>query len=365
MADNVTRGAGNLTDSVDGSESGDVTGPVQPTGAGRAVPAEAAEPSPAAAARRPGLRNFWHTGGPFAVFVALFALVAILQPSFLSGGFSILAVQATSILLVALGQAMVLHVGSIDLSQAALAIFAAIVLALTLGPLGVVAPVLCLVLVTLVGAVNGLLVAYTQVPSFALTLGTLGVLQAVSLVVSGATTVYASANTELLAPLFGAALALLPMAFWIAVILAALLWVLLRRTAVGQAMTAVGLNESGALFAGIRTRWVKVLAFALSGLLAGFAGIMIIAQAGAASSFGLGSDLLLPGIASAMVGGTAITGGRTNPLNVIFGALTITLIPIGAAAVGVPPQAQSLVYGLVIIVAVALTMSRARGEIVK
>ena len=70
---------------------------------------------------------------------------------------------------------------------------------------------------------------------------------------------------------------------------------------------------------------------------------MIIAQAGAASSFGLGSDLLLPGIAAAIVGGTAITGGVTNPLNVIFGALTITLIPIGAAAVGVPPQAQSLV----------------------
>jgi len=170
---------------------------------------------------------------------------------------------------------------------------------------------------------------------------------------------------DLLAPLFGSALAGLPMAFWLAVILAALLWVLLRRTAVGQAMTAVGLNESGAIFAGIRTRWIKVLAFALSGLLAGVAGIMIIAQAGAASSFGLGSDLLLPGIAAAIVGGTAITGGSTNPLNVIFGALTITLIPIGAATLGVPPQAQSLVYGLVIIIAVALTRSRASGEIVK
>ena len=130
-------------------------------------------------------------------------------------------------------------------------------------------------------------------------------------------------------------------------------------------MTAVGLNESGAIFAGMRTRWIKVLAFALSGLLAGVAGIMIIAQAGAASSFGLGSDLLLPGIAAAIVGGTAITGGVTNPLNIIFGALTITLIPIGAATLGVPPQAQSLVYGLVIIIAVALTRSRASGEIVK
>ncbi len=326
---------------------------------------ESTPDQPPAAKRRFAPRNLWQTVGPFAVFVILFAIVAVLQPDFVGGGLGILAVQATSVLLVALGQAMVLHVGSIDLSNAAIAVFAAILLALTLGPLAAAAPVVCLVAAALIGAVNGLLVAYTQVPSFALTLGTLGILTAASLVVSGATTVYAESNSELLAPLFTAGIIYLPGAFWVAVVLAALLWVLLRRTSVGQAMTAVGLNESGAIFAGMRTRWMKVLAFALSGLLAGFAGIMIIAQAGAASSFGLGSDLLLPGIAAAIVGGTAITGGVTNPLNVIFGALTITLIPIGAAAVGVPPQAQSLAYGLVIIIAVALTTSRSRGDIVK
>jgi ribose transport system permease protein len=325
----------------------------------------APEPSPPQR-RRFAPRNLWQTIGPIAVFVVFFIIIAVLQPDFVGGGgLGILAIQATSVLLVALGQAMVLHVGSLDLSNAALAILAAILLALMLGPLAAVAPILCLVIVTVVGAINGLLVAYTQVPSFALTLGTLGIVQAASLVISGATTVYVTDNADLLSPLFGAALAGIPMAFWIAVILAALLWFLLRRTKVGQSMTAVGLNESGAIFAGIRTRWIKVLAFALSGLLAGVAGIMIIAQAGAASSFGLGSDLLLPGIAAAIVGGTAITGGSTNPLNVIFGALTITLIPIGAATLGVPPQAQSLVYGLVIIIAVALTRSRASGEIVK
>jgi ribose transport system permease protein len=327
---------------------------------------EATPESPTPARRRFAPRNLWQTIGPIAVFVVFFAIIAALQPDFVGGGgLGILAIQATSVLLVALGQAMVLHVGSLDLSNAALAILAAILLALMLGPLAAVAPILCLVVVTVVGAINGLLVAYTQVPSFALTLGTLGIVQAASLVISGATTVYVTDNADLLAPLFGAALAGLPMAFWIAVVLAALLWLLLRRTAVGQSMTAVGLNESGAIFAGMRTRWIKVLAFALSGLLAGVAGIMIIAQAGAASSFGLGSDLLLPGIAAAIVGGTAITGGATNPLNIIFGALTITLIPIGAATLGVPPQAQSLVYGLVIIIAVALTRSRASGEIVK
>jgi ribose transport system permease protein len=314
-----------------------------------------------------GARTFrparaWQTVGPFAVFVVLFALVAILQPNFISGnGLTITATSATAILLVALAQAMVLHVGSIDLSNAAMALFSAILLAKMLGPLGVLAPILSIAIVTLVGVVNGLLVAYTQVPSFALTLGTLGIMQAASLVVSDSTTVYVTGNGDLVSALFQNAIGGLPMMFWVAVVLAVLLWALLRFTVIGQSLTAVGLNESGALFSGLRTKPLKVTAFALSGLLAGFAGAMIIAQSGSASSTGLGSDLLVPAIASAIVGGTAITGGITNPINVVFGALTVTLIPIGATAVGIPSEAQSLVYGLVIVVVVALTTTRGRG----
>lgn len=311
-------------------------------------------------------RNLLQTFGPFGVFIALFALVAVLQPAFVGGGgFRILAVQASTILLIALGQAMVLHVGSIDLSNAAMAILSAIVLALTLGPLAGGSLVVSIGLVTMIGAINGLLVAFAQVPSFALTLGTLGIVQAASLLASDATTVYASGNSEVLQPLFGTAIAGLATAFWVGVLLAVLLWAVLRFTRVGQGMTAVGLNETGALFSGLRTKLLKVAAFTISGFLAGVAGVLIIAQAGAASSFGLGSDLLIPGIAAAMVGGTAITGGVTNPINVVFGALTIALTPIAAAAVGVTSQAQSLVYGLVIIIAVALTMGRNRHRIVK
>lgn len=316
--------------------------------------------------RRLRLLHLWQVAGPVAVFVGLFALVAALKPAFAGGGgLSILAVQATPILLIALGQALVLHVGSIDLSAAAMAVLSAILLALTLGPLAAAAPLLCIVIMTLIGAVNGMLVAFAQVPSFALTLGTLGILQATSLVVSDATTVYATANAGLLDALFGTAIAGLALGFWLTVLIAVLLWVMLRFTRLGQSLTAVGLNETGALFSGLRTRWLKVVAFALSGLLSGIAGTMIIAQAGSASSSGIGSDLLLPAIAAALVGGTAITGGITNPMNIIFGALTVALIPIATAAVGVTTQAQSLVYGLVIIIAVALTMSRDRTGVVK
>ena len=311
--------------------------------------------------------KLWGAIGPLVIFIVMFAIVAILVPTFIGGGtgLSIVASSAAPILLVALGQAMVLNIGSIDLSNAALTVVGAILLAITLGPLGAVAPVVVVLVVTLFGAVNGLLVAFFQVPSFALTLGTLGIFQATALVISNATTVYVSQNGGVISPLYTSRIATLPLTFLLGVVVAVLLWLILRFTRVGQGMTAIGKNESGAIFSGVRTRALKVTAYALSGLLSALAGITIIAQAGSASPMGLGSDLLLPGITAAIVGGTSISGGVTNPLNVIFGALTVALVPIATAAIGIEAQAQSLVYGLVIIVVVSLTLSRNKNSIVK
>lgn len=311
-------------------------------------------------------QKIWQTVGPLTIFVAMFGLVAALTPTFVGGGgLIVVATSAAPILLVALGQALVLNVGSIDLSNASLTLLAAILLAMTLSPLSTAAPFVVVMVVTLFGAVNGLLVAFTQVPSFALTLGTFGIFQAGALVVSNATTVYVSENGEPIVGLFQNGMAGIPLTFWLGVGVAILLWGMLRFTRFGQGMTAIGLNETGAIFSGMHTRWLKVAAFALSGLLAGLAGITIIAQAGSASPTGLGSDLLLPGIAAAIVGGTSISGGSTNPINVVFGALTIALIPIATAVIGIEAQAQNLVYGVVIIAVVALTMARSRDGVVK
>ena len=90
-----------------------------------------------------------------------------------------------------------------------------------------------------------------------------------------------------------------------------------------------------------------------------------MAQAGSASASGLGSDLLLPGIAAALIGGTSISGGQTNLLNVVFGGLTVAFVPIAIQAMGLGAQAQSLVYGIFIILVVSVTTVRTRGSIIK
>ena len=308
----------------------------------------------------------WQSLGPLLVFAAILLTVSISNPAFLCRtGISIVTESAAPILLVALGQAMVLNIGSIDLSNASISLLGAILLALALPTLGFGAIVGVLVIVTLFGAINGAIVAYAQVPSFALTLGTLGILDAATLVTSGSETIYVEHNRELVTNLYQGQVMAIPLTFWLGVLFALFYWGFLRYTRVGQGMTAIGKSEPGAIFAAVRTRWLKVLAFAISGFTGGLAGISIVAQAGSASASGLGSDLLLPGIAAALVGGTAVSGGITNPINVVFGALTIAFVPIAVQAIGISAQAQSLVYGFFIIVVVVLTTHRTRGAIIK
>jgi ribose transport system permease protein len=313
-----------------------------------------------------GRRISWTAFAPPLVFLAMLLSVGVLNSNYLGPlGISIATATAAPIMFLALGQSMVLNIGSIDLSNAAIALFGALLMALALPPMGLSAYVVILVIVTIIGAINGAIVSYAQVPSFALTLGTLAILQTAALVISGADTIYVSENRELISSLYEKQLFNAPLTFWISAIVACLLWVLLRYTVLGQNMTAMGKNELAATLSAVPTRMVRIVTYALSGFLGGLAGLSIVAQAGSASASGLGSDLLLPGIAAALIGGTSISGGQTNPMNVICGGLTVAFVPIAIQAMGLGAQAQSLVYGIFIILVVALTTVRSRDTIIK
>lgn len=130
-------------------------------------------------------------------------------------------------------------------------------------------------------------------------------------------------------------------------------------------MTGTGKNERVAILTGVPFKRVKIMAFALSGFAGGLAGFCILAQAGSASASGMGSNLLLPGITAALVGGTSISVVVTNSINVIFGALTVAFVPVAIQAIGFGKQAQSLVYGFFIVLVVALSTIGSKTLIVK
>lgn len=307
------------------------------------------------------LRNF----GPAIAFALLIGIVDLIQPAFLKGtGPSILVYQAVPILILALGQSAAMMTGGIDLSNAALAVLSGVLVASGLEHFGVWAVVFTIVAVTLAGAINGFLVAVFQVPSLAVTLGLFGFWQAVALLITNEQTLYVSANGEVLNWIadryFG-----VEAAVYVALVLTGFFWFALRSTVVGRALRAVGLNERASILSGVRTRGIKVWAFAFSGFCAAIAGIALTAQQGTASASGLGVGLLLPAIAAAVVGGTAITGGVCMPWNVVFGALVVTLIPIGSSVVGFDPRVQQIVFGVMMIVAIAVTLDRKKLSVFK
>lgn len=303
---------------------------------------------------------------PLAVLLILLGIISIFQPSFVSGvGLEILAYQAIPILLLGLGQFGVIQLGRIDLSSATLAVLASVSVAQLLEPLGVFAPVVTILIGAAAGFANGMVISYFQVPSFAVTLGAIGVWQSLSLVIANETTVYVSENRKFIDWLDSLQICGYSAAVFIGLALAVLAWAVTRWTRFGAFVKAMGLNERAAAMSGVPTAVVTVAVFTISGAFAALAGIVLTAQQGTASASGLGVGLLLPSIAATICGGVALTGGVGSALNVIVGSMIIALIPVGSSVVGVDPRYQQIVYGVVIILAVILTIDRTKLKFVK
>ena len=296
---------------------------------------------------------------PLVVLVGLVVVIGIFSPSFLSMK-SITSVldQSAILLLLALGQGMVILLGRIDLANAALVSFSAVILAQLLTSLGGVSIPLILAMTAAIGVLQGWLHTYFQIPSFIITLGTLGVVSGGALLLSGASTILVSENKGLVEWLYDRP-AGLPAAFIVAVICGLLLMAVFSRSTWGKKVHAVGLNEKAASLSGIRSNRVVILGFGVDGLFSGLATIFLIAQLGTASP-NIANSFLLPAIAAVIVGGVSIAGGVGGPGRIILGALIISLLRVGLDLLGVPDAFQPIFYGLITIIAIAITVNRTR-----
>jgi ribose transport system permease protein len=137
-----------------------------------------------------------------------------------------------------------------------------------------------------------------------------------------------------------------------------------RRTVFGRWSIAVGAGEPAALVAGVPVDRVKVLALCASGFLAALAGVVMAARLSSGSPT-LANEFLLPAVAAVCVGGTALTGGVGSVLRTLIGALIVSVVRIGMTFIGVDPFAQQIVFGAVLVLAVAATIDRSKIPIVK
>lgn len=265
--------------------------------------------------------------------------------------------QTATITVIAVGMTYVISCAEIDLSVGSVAGLSSVCTAMALAQWGIVPGILAGLAVGLVvGSVNGALVSLLGIPSFLVTLGTLGI------AVGVAQWITASAPQPILNDtfntLFGSGdFGPVPgLVVWSAIFVA-IGAVVLNRTRFGRQVLATGGNRNAAEFTGINTRRIKFQVLLISGMVASVAG-MLYAGRLQSGRFQWGAGDELSAIAAVILGGTSLFGGFGSIIGTLFGALLIGLINNGLILAGLDSSQQQVVRGAIIILAVALARKK-------
>jgi ribose transport system permease protein len=313
----------------------------------------------------------------FVILIAIvvgFALVSR-TGTFLSYiNFRNILLDAASLSLLAVGMTFVIVARQIDLSVGALVIFSSVIGALVtvrvsgspadiasgiypnLVP-GLVAGAVAAILAgAMWGWINGVLVARARIPSFVVTLGTLAAALGLAQIVSGGVNVrYVPLEVQ---SWFGGKIVWgLPAIVWLAAAVAIILGLVLALTRFGQHVYAVGSDEEATRRVGINTPRLTIRIFVLMGVLAGIAGIIDVARFTTTSIGGHTTDNL-SAIAAVVIGGGSLFGGRGTVLRALAGVFIPVVLQNGFIINGVQPFWQSVVIGVLLIVAVGLDQAQ-------
>jgi ribose transport system permease protein len=265
--------------------------------------------------------------------------------AFLNPGYLLQQLQVGAFLgIVAAGMMLVILLGHIDLSIPWTLAAAAMMATAVGGPMAI--PV-GLGIGLAVGIFNGIGVAYLRVPSMIFTLGVNAMLRGLMVMHTGGFAPQTHA-TELMTFLATRHVLGIPMALCVWGLLSLGLVCLLRRTVFGRYIYAIGNREAAAYLSGVPTRLVLVAAFALCGLCAGLAGVLLAGYSTKAYQ-GMGDAYLLPSIAAVVIGGTHILGGRGRYAGTVVGTILITLLSSVLSVMQMPEAGRQIIYALVII----------------
>jgi ribose transport system permease protein len=302
---------------------------------------------------------------PILLLLGFVTLIGALQRSFLTVDTLVLVMADTATLFVlAAGITFVVMLGGIDLSIQAVASLSSVIVAVTLSRIGYWAFPMTLLVGFITGAFSGVVHVWLRIPSFIVTLATSGLVAAVALLLSQERSItIGEAGRAYLSWITGRPFGV-PSVILVGAFVASIgIW-LQRYTPFGRYSTAIGAGEAATWASGVKVNRQKVIAYSLSAGLAALAGILLTGRLSSGSPT-LANELLLPAIAAVVVGGTSITGGAGGIGRTVVGALIISVVRTGMTFVGVDIFAKQIVFGVVLILAVAVTIDRTKILIVK
>jgi ribose transport system permease protein len=294
--------------------------------------------------------------GVFAVLAVIVIVVTVFHPQFLSiASIANITQQASFYGLIALGMVFLLSMGELDLSVGGNFAFCSVTAAL-LAEAGVnlwVAGALAVVVGALLGMLNALVSNALRVPIIIISLGTLAAYRGATLIISGAGSVTGGDPESSFFTILGGSIGGIPALTIVFVIAAIVLSFVYKRTAFGFAVRAVGSNPHAAKLSGFPIGRIKLQVGGLVGMLCGISGVLSFAFFQASDpAVGTGYELLV--VAAAVIGGTALSGGRGTVLGALLGALIVSVINGAMTSFGVSVNYASFVTGIVIVGAVAM-----------
>lgn len=317
--------------------------------------------------------NFITNYGIIIALVLLFIILSFISPVFFTS-YNLLNVlkQISTVGILAAGVTLIILLGEIDLSFAALTTLLGVVAAKLQGSpmaeafspgilvIGVIPAILVTVLIGFgLGVGVGALITYVRVNSFVVTLGAMGIY-------SGAALIYAeSRSITVLQPSYRAigqgSMAGIPNIIIIYVVVIIVLSFVLQKTRFGRRIYGIGGNVVAAYRVGVPVNRVRILVFGIMGLVSAVAAVALTSRMNAAYPK-TSTDYLLDGISAVVIGGTTLSGGRGSVVRTVIGTLLLGIIYNGLTIMGVPHAFQLVVKGGIVIGAVIIDAIKQRGK---
>lgn len=326
------------------------------------------------------LRSLAFRGGPLIALILLSSYLAIATPYFFTASNLTNVVRQSSITaILAVGQTLVIIIAGIDLSVGAIAAlsasFAAVLMTqqvqigdLSLGPISFVwGVIVALIVGILCGALNGLIINKGRIPDFIATLGTLTIFRGIALLITGGLPVPSHITaTELKGYLpeqviwmGNGSIMGVPVSGLIALIIVFIGWFILRYTALGRSIYAVGGNREAARVSGINIDRTKLIVYTICGLMCAIGGIVLAGRLNSANAL-MAEGANLNSIAAVIIGGTNLFGGEGGVIGSLIGALIMGVLGNGMNLLNVSAFWQRVIQGAVIILVVVFDQWRRR-----
>ena len=297
----------------------------------------------------------------YAVCAMLWVIAGIALPGFASLGHLRYVLELSSILgIVAAGQTIVVITGGIDLSVGAMITFAAVLgptITLALNDDGAFSIPLLLLVLSLVGAINGAAISWLRIHPMIMTLATATIMTGVMLLASGGTAV--SVTSPIVTWLANGHIANVSVSIVVWAMVAMAASFLLRRTVLGLWIYAVGSSPRASELSAVNHRLVHLAVYAISGFTAGLTGVLLsgVTMQG---YIGMGDPYLLMSVAAVVVGGTSILGGQGSYAGTVAGSILLTTLTSMTTVINISAGARSILLGLLVLGLLALSAREAK-----